>query len=1266
MFTVTCDKCGAGMQLDEARVPPSGMVKKCPTCGQNLTVMPPSGIGQELDLDGFAPVPPLGGSAPSRPPPLPRGPALAAFDSDELDLDGHPDIVGSGGHPDIVDSGGHPDIVDLPAPKGPSSSRMGGGEHFESDIPDLLAPVGPTSQRGFSDLPAPVGPRPTRGGGQTDIPDLLAPVGPTSSRNVPDLLAPVGPRPTKGGNIPDLLAPVGPVPTKNIPDLLAPVGPLPTKTIPDLLEPVGPRPTKGVDLPAPKGFFDDLPQPKSGVGPAPDLSLDSLDLVPMDAPATRGGAPAPAAGKRSGGDAFGPPPTTGMIPSLDLGEPSAGPARNTGGVPALDLGPPSPGPGGVPSLSLDSLDLVPGGDGGKSGPRGATLAASDLDLGGPSSAGQAPPGVVSFGKPTGTIPLMSTTGAQVTVGPGRGGPQKGASANMLDLADPVGTVKKQTGTMATDLGAAAEVPTTTRARARAGAKPAISRRARLIVAAVLGVVVLGGGAAFYVKTRMDAAEALAQRVKTGLSDARKLLASDENEHWSKAFDKAKGVLADDGKNADALGLAAQAQLAWAIDSGQNAEAHRKTGDEVMNDAVKVSADGIELEKARALAQILDDRGGAAEKALGAALKKDARDANAPLYLGWAALAAHDYPAARTAFESALKLQRERVPALYGLGQAQLALGDSAAAKTSFDKVLAKRTNHVGAWVGLASMLPRDRVGTREKRFMEIVNSDQAASAHPKDVSRAWTLAGNEALDAHRWDDATFRFKKAEDFDHENVDAIAGRGLALLAQGNVVEARKLFEDANRRDPKHLRALIGLTRLALLEGKWDIAKGFMGDALSQNQDSAELQLWYGRVMEQAPGPAGLDGAITAYKRSAELDPSNYEPVVALSLLYLKAGKNDEALATLSTIQKEAEGDAYLANTLGNAYLSASNLDKAETWFRGALAVEARNVDAHANLGITLEKKGDMAGALAELETAYKIDTTREDVAIQLAMAYERDKRPEAAEKLYAAMLEDKNGKAPTIAGRAAAGRYYARRGDATRAGKLGEAILAEDPHHPAGLFLRGTGLLAAGKTNEAQKDFTEATAIDPQAQYFEALGRTYEAQNQLDEAINNYGAAIERDKFYAEPLVDRARVRQVRREWNASIPDLDAARKLDDQRSDVYDMKGLALYTMGDQKGSVPAFQEAIGRDGKSAPAYYHLGRALYDLNRPDAIPNLRRAIELAAPEVEWYAEAHRILGYALKASGARGEMCNVFRKYLEVAPATLSGRGDIKQILLGCP
>jgi tetratricopeptide (TPR) repeat protein len=1267
MFSVTCDKCGSGMQLDASVIPPSGMVKKCPKCGHNVTVMPqsPGGIGQELDLDGFMPMSaPRGGAKPqATPPPLPaaRGPAVAAFDQG---LDPN-------------------DVVDLPAPKGPTPSL---------DVPDLLAPVGPSRTRDIADLPVPVGPSPTRGlggAGVDDSIDLLAPVGPSPTRGAAvddgiDLLAPVGPSSTK--NAPDLLAPVGPKPTKGAMDLLTPVGPTPTKGSMDLLTPVGPTPTKGAapDLPAPKGFFDDIPQPK-GLADDGGSPFGELDLSPVTSGAARPGASrtgvssAPPLAARSGVSSAPPlvpplpAPRTGasmpppLLPTLPQASPppgSSGPPRTTAAVPALDLDePPQPaGPAG--GFSLDGLDLVPGGEGGKSGPSAPMIEPPQpFDSG---NAGTADASVISFKAPGpgggGPAPPLAPTRAPAGGGKGSGG--------LLDLDDGGPPIKKG-GTVLGDDAKAKAATKPNKGRGQKAAKQPLTpeqRRRRALIGGGALLVLALAGAGLFVKDKLDRAKALKAEVERTLTEARSHLASDELDHWNKAFDAAERALAKDGKNADALGLAAQAQFAAAVDEGTNLDARRTSGDDVLNRAVQAALDSAEIEKAKALRLVLDQKGSEAKAMLVALRNKGSSDSDLQLFLGWAALAGGDAALAKTSFEQTLAAQRDRVPALYGLGQAQLKLGDSAAAKATFEKLLAKRTNHVGAWVNLARMLPRDREGTREKRFMEIVKSEHAAKAHPSDVSLAWALAGDEALRGRRFDEAAERFKRAEELDADNIEAVLGRGFSLLAQGNLGESAKMFQDVARRQPDNFRARLGLARVALAQGKLELAKETIGKALAKNADDPDVQLWYGEILEADPTGTSNENAAAAYKRAMELDPSNYEPVVALSQLYQnKMQKPAEAAQVLATLAKDAEQDAFLANTLGQSYLAAGDAAKAEAWFRTALGLEAQNADARANLGAALEAQGNLAGAIVELENARRAAPENEPIALKLGAAYVRAKRYGEAEKVYVALLDDSSGKKPTVPARAAAGRFYARRGDVAKAKALGEMIATEEPKNPAGLYLRGVALFADGNLSDAQKAVLEAVAIDPQAQYYDLLGRIFERLNQLEDAVAAYGNAITRDRTFVEPLLGRARIYQLRREWDRAEPDLEAAMVLEPERAEPWLRVGDGRYAVGKKKEAIAPYQEALRRDSRLAEAYFKLGRIYYDMDRPgETVSNLRQSVQLAKPDADWLPDAVLMLGYTLQASGKRGEMCQAFQKYMQIASPTAAARGDVKQILLGCP
>jgi tetratricopeptide (TPR) repeat protein len=1153
-------------------------------------------------------------------------------------------------------------LPDLLTPVGPTSQK---------NLPDLLAPVGPTSQKNLPDLLAPVGPVPLRNApdllepvGPTPVrnaPDLLAPVGPVPLRNAPDLLKPVGPTPVRNAPDllapvgaearPDLVAPVGPTPVRNAPDLLAPVGPLPLRNAPDLVAPVGPEPTKGVDLPAPRGFFDESPPPRPSPGrtstSVPPLDFDDLDVVPADAPSAR---PAPS----EFGAGIGAPTSTSTPFNMD----------------GLDL-------------TSEAVEEPPEGILEPDVPYG------EVDL--PPQQDESTAGLISFSRPTGA--------ARSAEQPSISAPPTGLTPK-LDLAT---AVKPRAGTIAGEERGAAP----SAAVVAPAAEPA-RRRAKLLLP-VVALLALGGGA-YYAYTSVElevaglvtapAAERRA-RIATQLLTAQKLMLASEPGHWHRAADAAlkAAALARDASAPQALearGLAAQAHVAAAVDEGLKIQQDREAADALIGELLKAGTKHVEIEKAQALRSILDpSKGGDALVALEAVARKAPRDGNLPLYVGWAALEAGKPDQARDAFNRALELTPERRPALYGLGRAHMALGEDAKARESFQRVFDKhpQDRHFGAWLALTELTtPRhDPTGRREKELGVLAErAPERNAAHPRDRARAWVLYGDEALAAGRYEQAAERFRVARELDLRNLEALVGRAVAVIelrsaSTGNqgtltLTDARRELEQALLLEPAHVGALVGMTRISLLEGRPDEARKTIEQAVALDEKNARVHYWRGKVYED-PALADLTQAEVAYQRAIALAPRDYTSYVALSQLYMgraaaagKQGKTaevktwtDKALAVLQPIAEAARTDAHMANVLGSAYLGARDAARAEEWFRAALAVEDAFVDARANLAATLQAGGRADEALAELRKAHEQEPRREDIALDLALALERKKDFEGAEKIYATLLSTDSGNVPTLRARAAAGRYWARRDRVDLARAQGEIVAAAEPGNPAASFLLGVGLLADGKLLDAVTALREAVSLDPQAQYWEALGRAQEKQKSLGEAQVSFENAVRLDASYPAPLRGLGRVHLMRNDYAAALGVLERAARLDPEPAEVFVGMGDAHHALRHLDEAIAAYGQALARDADDAATHFKLGRVYFDDDRgAQSVAHLRRAIELAPQGTEWLPKAWRFLAYRQRANGNQAEMCRAFREYLELAPATDLLRDEVKRDSLGCP
>ena len=1068
---------------------------------------------------------------------------------------------------------------------------------------DLLAPVGPTPTRSVPDLLAPVGPRPTH---EYELPDLMTPVGPTSVRNQPDLLTPVGP-----------------TSLRNQPDMLEPVGPLPIRNAPEFPTPVGPKPTKGIDLPAPKGFFDEAPPP------APAHTLGSVDAFDDDLEMV---------------------PPGEYHPQI---EPGFRDHSHAGPIPS--------------GFSMDDLDL--------GGEQAAPAAADDesagygeVDLPRPSD-----DGLVSFSAPTGRTSV-------------------GARPVGIELVD---APKKKLGTLAGDDPATDQPATKIRRGPRTIPKG--------LIVGLVALAALGGGA-YYVYTSIELtvfgimtvpAQDRQAQIARGLVETRKLLGSSDAGHWGRAAETAERVVKLDKLANEAKALAAQAYAARAIEEGRDLKADKDKADVLLADVLKTGGRGREVDKAVALRSVLDV--GKADEAT-ASLAKVAStaptDGDAALFAGWAALEARAYDKAAAQFHAALKITPDRHPALIGLGRAELGLGDTVEAKRAFQGVFDKYPNRkdYAAWLQLTELetTPRDRTGKREKALAVLVESaPERETAHPRDRARGYTLYGDEAMAAGHWGPAAERYRHALELDPRNVDALVGTALAAVEQrtheggaANMADARKALEAALTIDAKNVGAMVGLVRIDLLEGRADDAQRYATSAVAAGEKNATVHFWNGKVLED-PIINDLSGAEKSYQRAIDLAPDDYGAYVALSQLYLGRARTaekllkkadakawtDKAVAVLAPIAEAAKTDKEMANILGSAYFGARDLVHSEQWFRVGLQLDAGFIEARVNLASSLEAQAKLAEATSEWARAYHDAPRREDIALGLARSYEKGRNFAAAEKIYAALLSTDGGNVPTARATAASGLYYARRDQIDLARKQGATVAAIDPGNPAALFLQGVGFMADKKPGDAVRLFHDAIALEPQAQYWETLGRLLYDQKAYSEARASFEQALKIDANYSPALLGLARFLLAQRNWVQAIPILQQAQALDPQTAEIPIGLGDAFSHVSGKGGEAKgAYQDALKINPQDGQTHFKLAMVYSDEGEgTQSVSHFNEAILYGPKDADWYPTAYERLGYIYRnVLRRKPEMCQTFRRFIEVAKPNDTHIKDIKRELAGCP
>lgn len=1284
MVKVECEGCKAPYQIEERRIPASGLKMRCPKCGTSVLVQKPGSEGAAPAAAPAAPRP----AAPPRPaPPRPGGsdpdlPAPAAPKPKggggfgEIDLG--VDIPGVG---DVGAAGGG--VMDLPAPVGAAPPPPPAGNPGEVDLPAVPAarpapppPGGAGGGFGEVDLPAPRAQKPPPPPGGT------RPMGaPSASFGAVDL-------PVVGGGV-DLPSPAG-----GGVGLPAPAGGGGPGEI-DLPSPAG----GGVGLPAPAGGGVGLPAPAGGAGlpaPAGGAGLPAPAGVGLPAAADAGlptvgpGFPVASGGAGLPTPSGGNLPVSGDLPQVtDPGLPAgmaaaaAGGAAAAGAIVGADLyaeGGPA-GAMGVSGIGSAATAPMPGASGPVGGdPFGAPPEADPFGGAPPPPPGEAGGGD-AFGDAGGGVPAG---GADAGIDHGFGGaggdaPAAGGGFEFGDIGigDSGGSndialdsMRPAGGDGLPDVGGEASldgggVPIDLPPGPKKSVAPTVEiapKKSPVVRNVAIGVIVFAiGGAALTLVEGVGpfGFHFISDKVNAGAHDT--ALA----DLRSQSLERLDADVYGDAKKADAAAAAAvdaaprhastKAYAAYLIYIRGLRYGH-DAGPEVIAkqhlDAV-ADADSSELKLARAAQDASTGQLARARQTVATVITGAAGDVDALVLSGEIELAAKAPDKAIEVWERAVKT-RKSARTLFGLARAQRAKGDFDAAEASAKGVLEASPKHVAARTLLASVAARSQARDEEaKALLQKVTEDEElrASASPSELVDAYTQLGLLHLARNRISEAEKAFAEGLKLDSQNEAGLIGLAELFFRSGRFTEAQARFEAATHANADSIAARVGSAKTKIKLERAKEAKDELTKLATDHPKSALVHHWAGVAEMELNNAEAAEKAFTTAIEVAGDTPEAVDSYVALSELLLRTGRNDEAAAKLREAQERFPDLAALNIAKGKVMIRSGNCTAAVLEFDKALE-QGEDLDALFQKAKALRCARRFDECAATLDKVSQKDKNYPGLALERGLYYEDTGQSERALEMY---QEELRAKPDDIDLKLRVGSTQVIAGHPEPAIPLLEEVLAARPNSgEAKHFLGRAYLLLNQKLSQAKKYLEQARDSDPNnSDYWTYVGWVNNATGHQGVAEKALERALELDQNSGDAYWQRAVLNQKQGASKDCIDDAKKALELKPGRSEAHMTMALCHQDQNNMPLAEEAWQQAIAGNPNNAEARFRYGKILADKNNTEgALDNLSKAIELAEakePKPAWLHTAHRLLAEKLKGSDATKATIH-YKKFLKLSPS----------------
>jgi tetratricopeptide (TPR) repeat protein len=155
-------------------------------------------------------------------------------------------------------------------------------------------------------------------------------------------------------------------------------------------------------------------------------------------------------------------------------------------------------------------------------------------------------------------------------------------------------------------------------------------------------------------------------------------------------------------------------------------------------------------------------------------------------------------------------------------------------------------------------------------------------------------------------------------------------------GDIAAAQAAFQQAIDLEPTlAIDAYGGLAELLVEVGQGEQAEQLLRTAAAAYPEHVDLQAETGKLLAWSLGR--YEEALPYYQKAVDLDPFNGWRYLDLANVHIAMGSFEPAPGLLETASAFGQGDAWLADGIGWAYVNLGRCDRAIDYFNEALAID-----------------------------------------------------------------------------------------------------------------------------------------------------------------------------------------------------------------------------------------------------------------------------------------------------------------------------------------